>query len=210
MSSTRFIAAEPPARLARSRFGPWVIPAGGYSDSVSDTITLGDSAIAVWAGGVSGADSITLADSVATLWSGTATASDAVALGDSVTSLWDGSVSGSDAIILGDGGAAFVNSITPPISTGAPGGKLSLPSAFVSPVDGDRARGGYWTFWEAVRKMLTGQAGIICLPPYTVATLPPASLAPGGVIYVTDGSSNRRMAISDGTDWRFPDGDIVS
>lgn len=88
--------------------------------------------------------------------------------------------------------------------------RLSLPSAIQSPVDGDRARAGYWAFWDAIRKLLTGRGGIICLPPYTVATLPTASETPGGLIYVTDGSSNRRLAISDGTNWRFPDGNIVT
>ena len=44
---------------------------------------------------------------------------------------------------------------------------------------------------------------------YTVASLPAASPA-GQLIYVADGSGNRRMAVSDGTGWRFPDGAIVS
>ena len=44
---------------------------------------------------------------------------------------------------------------------------------------------------------------------YTVAGLPSATL-PGQMIYVSDGSSNRRMAVSDGTSWRFPDGAVVS
>ena len=44
---------------------------------------------------------------------------------------------------------------------------------------------------------------------YTVATLPSAASA-GQMIYVSDGTSNKRMAVSDGTNWRFPDGNIVS
>jgi hypothetical protein len=44
---------------------------------------------------------------------------------------------------------------------------------------------------------------------YTVATLPSASLA-ARLIYVSDGTSNKRLAASDGTNWRFPDGAIVS
>ena len=44
---------------------------------------------------------------------------------------------------------------------------------------------------------------------YTVATLPSASAA-GQLIYVSDGTSNKRIAVSDGTNWRFPDGNIVS
>lgn len=44
---------------------------------------------------------------------------------------------------------------------------------------------------------------------YTVGTLPSASPA-AQLIYVSDGSTNRRIAVSDGTDWRFPDGNVVS
>jgi hypothetical protein len=44
---------------------------------------------------------------------------------------------------------------------------------------------------------------------YAVATLPSASAA-GQMIYVSDGNANRRMAVSDGTNWRFPDGAVVT
>lgn len=44
---------------------------------------------------------------------------------------------------------------------------------------------------------------------YTVATVPSASPA-GMLIYVSNGTSNKRLAVSDGTNWRFPDGAIVS
>lgn len=44
---------------------------------------------------------------------------------------------------------------------------------------------------------------------YTVATLPSASPA-GMLIYVSDGTANKRLAVSDGTNWRFPDGNVVS
>jgi hypothetical protein len=44
---------------------------------------------------------------------------------------------------------------------------------------------------------------------YTVASLPSAS-PEGQLIYVSNGSANRRMAVSDGSNWRFPDGAIVS
>lgn len=44
---------------------------------------------------------------------------------------------------------------------------------------------------------------------YTVATLPTASPA-GRSIYVSDGTSNKRFALSDGSAWRWPDGAIVS
>ncbi|MDH6265549.1 hypothetical protein M2360_000939 [Rhizobium sp. SG_E_25_P2] len=48
------------------------------------------------------------------------------------------------------------------------------------------------------------------LPSYTVSTLPSASAYSRGLIYVSNGASNKRLAISDGTAWRFPDGAVVS
>lgn len=48
------------------------------------------------------------------------------------------------------------------------------------------------------------------LPTYTVATVPSASTYSRGLIYVSDGTASKRLAISDGTNWRFPDGNIVS
>ena len=45
---------------------------------------------------------------------------------------------------------------------------------------------------------------------YTVATLPDAAANQWGLIAVSDGTSNKRLAISDGTNWRFPDGNVVS
>lgn len=53
-------------------------------------------------------------------------------------------------------------------------------------------------------------AGPVRLPSYTVATLPSAATYVRGLIYVSDGTSNKRLAISDGTNWRWPDGAIVS
>jgi hypothetical protein len=50
------------------------------------------------------------------------------------------------------------------------------------------------------------------IPTSTVAGLssfPPATY-PRCMIYVSDGSTNRRLAISDGTSWRWPDGAVVS
>lgn len=44
---------------------------------------------------------------------------------------------------------------------------------------------------------------------YALASLPAAS-PEGQLIHVSDGSSNRRLAVSDGTNWRFPDGSVVS
>lgn len=48
------------------------------------------------------------------------------------------------------------------------------------------------------------------LPDYTVATLPDAATNAKCLIYVSDGASNKRIAVSDGAHWRFPDGAIVS
>jgi hypothetical protein len=48
------------------------------------------------------------------------------------------------------------------------------------------------------------------LPSYTVATLPPAASYPRCMIYVADGTLNKRVAISDGTSWRWPDGAVVA
>ncbi len=53
-------------------------------------------------------------------------------------------------------------------------------------------------------------AGPISLAPYTVATLPAAADWPNGIIAVTDGTANKRLAISDGAAWRWPDGAVVS
>jgi hypothetical protein len=48
------------------------------------------------------------------------------------------------------------------------------------------------------------------LPSHTVAALPSASVHPRSLIYVSDGTANKRLAISDGTSWRWPDGAVVS
>lgn len=51
--------------------------------------------------------------------------------------------------------------------------------------------------------------GILRNRSYTVATLPSAGIG-GHQIYVSDGTSNKRLAVADGTNWRWPDGAIVS
>ncbi|MGV1790986.1 hypothetical protein [Rhizobium sp. A37_96] len=48
------------------------------------------------------------------------------------------------------------------------------------------------------------------IPSFTVSTLPSAAANPQGLAYVSNGTANKRLAISDGTSWRFPDGAIVS
>jgi hypothetical protein len=47
------------------------------------------------------------------------------------------------------------------------------------------------------------------LKSYTIATKPSASANPRAVIYLSDGASNKRLSISDGADWRYPDGTVV-
>lgn len=48
------------------------------------------------------------------------------------------------------------------------------------------------------------------LPTYTVTTLPTAANFSQSLIYVSDGAGNKRLAVCDGTNWRWPDGVIVS
>lgn len=61
------------------------------------------------------------------------------------------------------------------------------------------------------RQMMNARLGEpVAQPAYTVATLPAAASWTGCTIYVSDGTSNKRLAVSDGTNWRWPDGNIVS
>lgn len=48
----------------------------------------------------------------------------------------------------------------------------------------------------------------LCLRSYTVATLPSAATV--SLVYVSDGAANKRLAVSDGSVWRWPDGSVVS
>lgn len=57
--------------------------------------------------------------------------------------------------------------------------------------------------------VLVDAASHLGLRSYTVATLP-AGVAAGRMIYVSDGGSDKRLAVSDGTTWRWPDGLAVS
>lgn len=50
----------------------------------------------------------------------------------------------------------------------------------------------------------------IQIPSYAVGSLPAAAGYPRCLIYVADGAGNRRLAVSDGTSWRWPDGTVVS
>lgn len=50
----------------------------------------------------------------------------------------------------------------------------------------------------------------LVLATYTVATLPTAADWTGGIVYVSNGTSNKRLAVSNGTLWKFPDGNTVT
>lgn len=52
--------------------------------------------------------------------------------------------------------------------------------------------------------------GPVKLASYTTTTLPNAATYAQCMIYVSNGASNKRLAVSDGTNWRWPDGAIVS
>lgn len=51
-------------------------------------------------------------------------------------------------------------------------------------------------------------SAIPALPSYTIATLPVATAR--GLVFVTDGSNGRRLAVADGSRWCWPDGATVS
>lgn len=67
--------------------------------------------------------------------------------------------------------------------------------------DGALQMGGANTVITAARHPL--------LRSYTVTTLPTATPA-AQLIYVSDGAANKRLAVSDGSNWRWPDGAVVS
>lgn len=88
---------------------------------------------------------------------------------------------------------------------------LDLPPSRANVLESGGWFASPWSTWlAALRRQLTGQGAIIQLPSYTVATLPDAATNVRGLVYVSDGTSNKRLAVSDGTNWRFPDGNIVS
>lgn len=47
------------------------------------------------------------------------------------------------------------------------------------------------------------------LPTYTVATLPSPLTFARCIAFVSDGTANKRLAVSDGVGWRWPDGNLV-
>lgn len=58
-------------------------------------------------------------------------------------------------------------------------------------------------------QMQTRLAEPVTQPVYTIATLPTASLWPYATVAVSDGASNQRLVVSDGTVWRYPSGTAV-
>lgn len=84
-------------------------------------------------------------------------------------------------------------------------------------------RNGTWGAWTRVWQTepeLDGRylrraggdpaTGPLRLASYTVATLPAAALHVNGMTAVSDGAGARRLAVSDGVVWRWPDGTTVS
>lgn len=121
---------------------------------------------------------------------------------------------GSDGFIGASQGVAFLleaSETWDAVKTGTqlrffvtPNGNASLQNAVEHTRlanDGALQMGGANTVITASRHPL--------LRSYTVATLPSASPA-AQLIYVSDGASNKRLAVSDGSNWRWPDGAVVS
>ena len=88
--------------------------------------------------------------------------------------------------------------------------RLVLPSRNLPATVGAQFNPPFYQFLGDLWRMVTGNGMAMVLPSYTVATLPDAAANARGLIYVSDGTSNKRLAVSDGTNWRFPDGNVVS
>lgn len=83
----------------------------------------------------------------------------------------------------------------------SPDGSTWLDALVLDASTGDLQMGGANTVISADRHPV--------LRSYTVSTLPSAEVE-GQLIYVSDGASNKHLAVSDGTNWRWPDGSVVS
>lgn len=144
-------------------------------------------------------------------------------------------IQGSSAVLDDSGNLTLPDAATFQIgdTAGASGGNLQFTATdqyaiFVARAAGvsraqqivDVASGNYFfdaagefRFRDAVNgatRFVISNAGIPILRGYTVAGLPAAATYTAGLIYVSNGTANKRLAISDGTNWRFPDGAIVS
>ncbi len=81
----------------------------------------------------------------------------------------------------------------------------------VAPVEAGRFRNDGTFAHRNNATVVVNASSHLGLRSYTVATLPSAGGANAQtMIYVSDGTSNKRLAVSDGTNWRWPDGAIVS
>lgn len=89
----------------------------------------------------------------------------------------------------------------------------SVPGAISLHVGGGaevlRCRADRSVTWGGNAVVVLDASGLLSLRSFTVATMPTASPA-GRLAYVADGASNRRLAVSDGANWRWPDGTLVS
>lgn len=83
-----------------------------------------------------------------------------------------------------------------------PTGSVTIATVFGLSHDGNMQMG-------AALDVVIGANRHFRLRSYTVAGLPSAATA-GELIYVSNGTGNKRLAVSDGTNWRFPDGAVVS
>ena len=80
---------------------------------------------------------------------------------------------------------------------------LQFPAA--APLDGTELV----PVWQVSGTSRTTAAQLRSLPQYTLANLPSPATWAGSLAYLINGSSNRHLVISDGTSWRFPDGNLA-
>jgi hypothetical protein len=146
---------------------------------------------------------------------------------------------GSAALHLADSGAGAANRVflgTPPIlgngndgplvnasTNGTVSGALAAPAGTANAVQVSGAGAGGAPGIAAAGadadvslSLAAKGAGAILagapiqIPSYAVGALPAAAWYPRCLIYVADGAGSRRLAVSDGTSWRWPDGSVVS
>ncbi|WP_439816235.1 DUF2793 domain-containing protein [Zavarzinia sp. CC-PAN008] len=105
---------------------------------------------------------------------------------------------------------ATVTETTP--SDSAMGGMLTLattPAGGVSPSERLRIGMDGAVAHRANATTVIDASSHLGLRSYTVGTLPAAGTA-ARLIYVSDGTGSKRLAVSDGGNWRWPDGVVVS
>ena len=98
-------------------------------------------------------------------------------------------------------------------ATGTPGNSLRLDAAATGGAPRISAQGGDTNIPLQLAPKGTSYVETTMpfrLPTYTVATLPSAATFARCLAYVSDGAGSKRLAISDGTSWRWPDGAVVS